>query len=115
MLGFKYLLSIDGSGWQHISYWGLFTNSIIFKQETDVLTWPYAHGLQPWVHYIPVRSDLSDLLTHVDWAIAHDDRVQDMVANANAFAEEHLSFPRVALYLDQLLRAYDGLAQRESM
>ncbi len=31
----------------------------------------YYDRLEPWVHYIPVAADLSDLQTHLAWCMAH--------------------------------------------
>ena len=32
----------------------------------------YDERIQPWVHYIPVAMDYSDLSDRLDWALAHD-------------------------------------------
>ena len=43
----------------------------------------YYQLLEPWVHYIPVALDLSDLAKNVQWAIDHDDEAQAIVRRAN--------------------------------
>ena len=35
----------------------------------------YSRAIQPWVHYVPVQPDLSDLLAAVEWLQAERDLV----------------------------------------
>jgi len=62
MLSHKYLLSIDG----HSAAWKrpnmiMASNSVLFKTTTKYYEWFY-DGLVPWVNYIPVRPDTSDMM-----------------------------------------------------
>ena len=45
----------------------------------------YIH-LKPWVHYVPVRYDLSDVVEKFNWALDHDDEVRSV---------DFLSAPRI--------------------
>ena len=46
----------------------------------------YYDSLQPWVHFIPVRSDLSDLRDMVQWFAAHDSEARDIAARGRELA-----------------------------
>lgn len=39
--------------------------------------------LQPWVHYIPFKADLSDLLEKIQWARDHDEEVHHPHSHAH--------------------------------
>lgn len=39
--------------------------------------------LQPWVHYIPFKADLSDLLEKIQWARDHDEEVHHPHSHTN--------------------------------
>ncbi|WOO78997.1 Beta-1,2-xylosyltransferase 1 [Vanrija pseudolonga] len=56
---FKYQLDIDGNGWSARFKRLMTTNSAIVKS-TIFPEW-YSDRIQPWVHYIPVKADLTDL------------------------------------------------------
>lgn len=49
-------------------------NSVVLKQDSIYYEHFY-NELQPWKHYIPFKSDLSDLLEKLQWAKEHDEEV----------------------------------------
>jgi Glycosyl transferase family 90 len=46
----------------------------------------YYNKLEPWVHYVPARSDLSDLIEIVDWCRSHDSECRDIARAGQEFA-----------------------------
>ena len=35
----------------------------------------------PWYHYVPVKNDLSDLITNIKWLIEHDKEAEQIAIN----------------------------------
>lgn len=98
-LQFKYLPVLDGHMCTYPGYqWRLLSNSAAFKQDSDQEQWFYS-ALKPYVHYIPIKNDMSDLLEKVEWARAHDAEVQQIVKNAQKFARGNLLPEDDYLYL----------------
>jgi hypothetical protein len=56
---YKYVLDIDGNGWSGRFKRLITSNSLVFKS-TIYPEW-FSDRIAPWVHYIPVQVDLSDL------------------------------------------------------
>ncbi|KAF8650711.1 hypothetical protein AX16_005084 [Volvariella volvacea WC 439] len=56
---YKYILDVDGNGWSSRFKRLITTNSLIFKS-TIYPEW-YLDRIMPWVHYVPVKLDLTDL------------------------------------------------------
>lgn len=56
---YKYVLDVDGNGWSSRFKRLLTSNSVVFKS-TLYPEW-FSHRLAPWVHYIPIQIDYSDL------------------------------------------------------
>ncbi|KAJ9108572.1 hypothetical protein QFC19_002288 [Naganishia cerealis] len=56
---YKYIFDIDGNGWSARFKRLMSTNSLILKN-TVFPEW-YQDRIQAWVHYVPIKSDLSDL------------------------------------------------------
>lgn len=42
----------------------------------------YYHRLEPWVHYVPVAADLSDLVERVEWVRIHDAECAEIARRA---------------------------------
>ncbi|KZS99159.1 hypothetical protein SISNIDRAFT_448018 [Sistotremastrum niveocremeum HHB9708] len=56
---FKYMIDVDGNGWSARFKRLMTTRSCILKA-TTFPEW-YADRIQPWLHYIPIKNDFSDL------------------------------------------------------
>ncbi|KAG0702517.1 glycosyl transferase family 90-domain-containing protein, partial [Suillus ampliporus] len=56
---YKYVLDMDGNGWSSRFKRLMTTNSLVFKS-TVYPEW-FSDRLSPWVHYIPIQNDYSDL------------------------------------------------------
>ncbi len=79
-LSYRYLIEIDGNA----NSWGFFfklaTGAAVFKVESIWEQWFY-EWLKPWVHYIPVRKDLNDLIDKIKWAKENDSEAQKIGQN----------------------------------
>ncbi|KAG7091997.1 hypothetical protein E1B28_008384 [Marasmius oreades] len=56
---YKYVMDLDGNGWSGRFKRLITSNALVFKS-TVFPEW-YTARIQPWVHYVPVQVDLSDL------------------------------------------------------
>lgn len=56
---YKYVIDVDGNGWSSRFKRLMASNSLIFKA-TVYPEW-FADRIQPWVHYVPINFDYSDL------------------------------------------------------
>jgi len=56
---YKYVLDVDGNGWSSRFKRLMTSNSLVFKS-TIYPEW-YQDRIAPWVHYVPVKVDFSDL------------------------------------------------------
>ncbi|KAJ7596214.1 glycosyl transferase family 90-domain-containing protein [Mycena floridula] len=56
---YKYVLDVDGNGWSGRFKRLITSNSVVFKS-TIYPEW-YMERIAPWLHYVPVQVDLSDL------------------------------------------------------
>ncbi|KAJ7040651.1 glycosyl transferase family 90-domain-containing protein [Mycena alexandri] len=56
---YKYVIDVDGNGWSGRFKRLITSNSLVFKA-TIYPEW-YIDRIAPWVHYVPIQLDLSDL------------------------------------------------------
>ncbi len=86
---YKYHIDLGGGGgttWtgtlQKLSMPGL-----LFHHVTPTKDYIHDH-IQPWVHYVPIRSDLEDLLDKLEWADTHPEEARQIAENATKFVKE---------------------------
>ena len=75
--------------------------SLIFKQDSEYYEHFY-HQLEPWVHYVPLKQDISDIEEKLQWAIEHDDEVS-ILWKAHAY-QGYLSL----LFVSMVTGPYQG-------
>ncbi|KAL0483480.1 hypothetical protein AKO1_014743 [Acrasis kona] len=102
---YKYLLLLDGNTVSGRSQNLFRSGSVIFKPESPFYEHYYV-GLKPYVHYIPVKEHLQDLVEQVRWANNNPDKVNEIAHNAKEFAKNHLNRKSVSCYIWRLLTRY---------
>jgi hypothetical protein len=108
-LKYKYLPVLDGVICSYPGYlWRLLSDSLVLKQESDQIQWFYG-ALTPYVHYLPIKEDLSDLVDQILWARAHDELSQEMKERATEFALQNLMLDDIYAYLYRVFIAYSRL------
>lgn len=97
-LNYAYLPVLDGYTSTFPGYiWRLLSNSVVFKQETTQSQWFY-DALKPYVHYIPIKEHMEDLVETILWAREHDTECQQISENARKFVLENLMIEDMYLY-----------------
>lgn len=99
---YKYIINIDG----HVSAFRLSrelsTGSCILLVESPYRIW-YRKMLKPWVHYVPVKKDLSDLIDTIKWCKNNDEKCRQISLNALEFYRKYLSKTSIYDYLESLM------------
>lgn len=71
LLGYKYLISVEGNDVSSGLKWMLASNSVVLMPPPTRETFILEGRLLPWVHYVPLQYDLSDLLEKVQYCEQH--------------------------------------------
>jgi hypothetical protein len=105
----KYLPFVDGVVCASPAFqWRLLSNCVTFKPVSDEVQWFY-RDLKPYVHYIPLKADLSDLIDQLEWAKSHDAECKKISEEATRFANQFLMYDDVLLYFTKVLYHYASL------
>jgi len=105
---YKYQLNIDGTVAAYRFPYLLAGDAVVFKQESTYSEHFYS-DVEPWIHYIPVASDLSDLEEKIKWAKEHDEKARIISKNGRLFAEQNLMPLNIVCYHAQLLQRWSEL------
>ncbi len=84
-LDFKYLLSLEGNDVASGLKWMLRSNSLVLMPPPTCETWACESLLKPFVHFIPVAYDLSDLQEKFEWCEQNQSICEEIILNANQF------------------------------
>jgi len=86
---FKYVIDPPGHTYSTKYYWMLFLKRPLFYIEQP-LKFKWETRLKPWVHYIPVKRDCSNLLKRYQWAEAHPEAASRLAQNLFNFGMQTL-------------------------
>ena len=97
---FKFVFDVDGN-----TYSGRFpklihSGALIFKM--TIFTEFFTKWLKPYVHYIPVSPDYSDLEAQVQWAIENDEKAREIAQNGRQFALKYMRNEQIECYSEML-------------
>ncbi len=87
---YKYILEIEGNVAAHRIASDMLLGSVPLIVDTEYTLW-FQHLLKEYVHYIPVKKDLSDLIEKIRWCNQNDDICEKIAKNARQFALDILN------------------------
>ena len=104
VLQHRYLLSLEGVDSDTDLLWKLFSNSVVFMANSTYASWAMEPILQPWVHFIPIQPDWSDLETNIRWANNHPQEAKRIAESATLFVYDLLFHPDAAKDEAQIMK-----------
>lgn len=89
---YKYLINVDG----HVSAFRLSLEMsmgccILMVESAEKWKLWFSDLLEPYVHYVPVKADLTDLLDQLKWCLKNDDKCKKMAKNNLKFYDKYLT------------------------
>ena len=98
---YKYVVNIDG----HVSAFRLSLElscgSVILLVDSKYKMW-FRKYLIEYVHYVPVKEDLTDLFEKIEWCRNNDDKCEEIASNAKKFYKKYLLKKGILDYLQVL-------------
>ena len=99
---YKYIVNVDG----HVSAFRLSLElnmgSVILLVKSSWKLW-YSDMLIEYIHYVPVREDMSNLIDQIKWCRSHDAECQEIVVQARAFFSKYLQKDGILDYMQRIL------------
>jgi len=63
----------------------LASNSVVFMPPPTAISFKMESKLVPYIHYVPVKRDGSDLLSQLEWAMKNDDKCKLISEQATVY------------------------------
>lgn len=104
----RYLISVDGTVAAYRLPYYLVGDSLVLKQDSPYYEFFYG-DLKPWVHYVPLKRDLSDVVEKLKWARDKEEEVLRIVSEAQNFARSRLQPSEMFCYYARFFEAYRKL------
>jgi len=106
---YKFLINVDG----HVSAFRLslelsMGSCVLLIESVEKWKMWFFDLLEPYVNYVPIKSDLSDLMDQINWCIKNDSKCKTIAQNALKFYQKFLTKKGV---LDNLQKTLFRLAQ----
>lgn len=108
-LRYKAIIVLEGNDVATGLKWALFSRSVVLQAPPTKVSYAMEEILEPWVHYVPLKSDLSDVEEKMKWIEENDQEAQKIAERATLFIydllyHEDAEKDRVTIERDMLHR-----------
>jgi hypothetical protein len=100
---YKYILIAEGNVAAHRIATDLLMNSVILLIDSIYTVW-CSHLLIPYVHYVPIKADLSDLEDRLLWCESNYDKVKSIAHEARTLGLKLLTLKTLEINIIDSLR-----------
>jgi len=112
-LKYKFIISLEGYDVASNLKWILTSNSIPIMPKPTWVSWIMEDKLEPYVHYLPLNEDLSNLDELIDWATKNDDLCKLIAENGKKYMAQFFDKKSEKDVMEKLLTKYSDAFQIE--
>lgn len=87
---YSILLDIEGYGYSGRLKYLLWSHRPVLLVDRPHKEYFFEH-LKEWVHFVPVKQDLSDLIEKTKWCIENEEKAKEIAGNAYEFSKKYLT------------------------
>jgi hypothetical protein len=88
MLQYKGLLILEGNDVATGLKWAMLSKSVVLMPKPTRTSWAMEELLEPWVHYIPIDKDLTDIEEKTQWILNNDAAARRISERATLWIED---------------------------
>jgi len=107
---YKYILHLDGNVAAYRLAKSMLLGSVILLQESGSTLW-FQHLLKPYVHYVPVKDDLNDVIKQIEWCNSHEKECETIANSARKLAVKVLTKESMFHELERAIESARAIAK----
>lgn len=92
-LTYKYIISIEGNDVSSGLKWMLLSNSVVLTPPFTMESWAMEGKLKPFVHFIPLKADMSNVEDMIRWAEMHPKETRLISERSTLFVYDEFFHP----------------------
>jgi hypothetical protein len=102
----KYILSVEGNDVATNLKWIMCSNSVLLMPKPQIESWIMESHLIPYVHFVPIMDDFSDLQTQLIWCNRNQKKCLKIIKNARKFIKVFLNESNEKKVMKSVLECY---------
>tara|TARA_R110001592_G_scaffold71194_3_gene217850 strand:+ start:35 stop:1054 length:1020 start_codon:yes stop_codon:yes gene_type:complete len=106
MLTYRYVISVEGNDVASNLKWLMLSNSVVMMPTPTTVTWFMEDHLKPYVHYIPLKSNFSDLNKQFEWCEKNIDKCEQIAREATIYAMKFYDYLNEGKLNRKVLKTY---------
>ena len=88
LLQYKMIIVTEGDGFATSLAWALYSSSVVIMPKPKNTSFLLEEKLEPWIHYIPVNSDFSDLEKKVKFVNKNSEKAKKISERATLWIHD---------------------------
>lgn len=110
MLRYKAIIMLEGNDISSGLKWALYSRSVVMTRKPTLTSWAMEELLMPWVHYVPLNDDLTDVEEKMQWIVDNDEEAQKIAHRGALWIKDLIFHPEASiddrLIFEEMLRRY---------
>ena len=108
----KGIVMVEGNDVASGLKWALLSQSVVLMPKPKYTSWAMEELLQPWVHYIPLKDDITDVVEKMKWIVDNKDEARAIAERGTIWMEDLVFHPEASrddrLIKEEILRRYSA-------
>lgn len=109
----KFIFAIDGVGYPEELSMLLFSGSCVIRVQSEWFSW-YDFVLEEDIHFVSVKSDLSNLKEKIEWCLNNDEKCKQIGLNAREFSLKYLTRNGIFDYMQLIMNKFVNRLNRKT-
>lgn len=106
-LDYKFILNIEGNDCASSFPWALTSNSCpLHNYPFSHETYFFGKRLEPYVHFVPIKNDGSDLVLQYHWCLENLEKCEEIANNGKKYMEDYLDPELYDCVIDSFIKIY---------
>jgi hypothetical protein len=107
IMNYKFILNLEGNDWSSSFLWALSSNSCpLHNYPFNYENYIFGKGLKPFVHFVPIKSDGSDLLEMYHWCLNNMNKCEEIANNGKKYMQQYLDVRLYNIILCNFVNIY---------